>query len=174
MQCHTKPFSVKRQMFDWTQRRMERCKNEDSVAMTLHCRREEGGLEADRGTGTESFQLRNYHFRLLNIVTKAQWQKKRHLQKLCFLSVNPRNLREGWQQSLSGYWRFLSNVLWIEFEWICTCVRVFVFLNRLKPFCSLWQKRKGLGPTPQLHLTNGHLQYPTKPCNTLRVLRGIV
>ena len=94
--------------------------------------------------------------------------------KLCFLSVKPRNLREGWQQSLSGYWRFLSNVLWIEFEWICTCVRVFVFLNRLKPFCSLWQKRKGLGPTPQLHLTNGHLQYPTKPCNTLRVLRGIV
>ena len=43
MQCHTLPFSVKRQMFNRNQTRMERCKNEDSVAMTLHCRREEGG-----------------------------------------------------------------------------------------------------------------------------------
>ena len=65
-------------MFNRNQTRMERCKNGDSVAMTLHCRREEGGLEADRGAGTE--RLSAEELEVVEHYHKSTMTKKRHLQ----------------------------------------------------------------------------------------------
>ena len=67
-------------MFNRNQTRMERCKNGDSVAMTLHCRREEGGLEADRGTGTERLSAEELSLEVFEHYHKSTMTKKRHLQ----------------------------------------------------------------------------------------------
>ena len=67
-------------MFNRNQTRMERCKNGDSVAMTLHCRREEGGLEADRGTSTESSSSEELSVEVFEHYHKSTMTKKRHLQ----------------------------------------------------------------------------------------------